>query len=194
MMKHEKGSVLLISLVMLLILTVVGIASISGVTMTEKMTNSQRDYDTAFELAEAALVQGERWLDEYDPGWKQEHLQNTCTGSTCWTADCTGGLCFRGSYPLGSSSLCEVDNDFASPVWQTESIWNSSAAIYSEILPAVERPKYLIEFLCYTPLDPTSYTDPPDYSSWVRIYRITALAYGTHPETRVMLQSTYRVD
>ena len=69
MMKHEKGSVLLISLVMLLILTVVGIASISGVSMTEKMTNSQRDYDTAFELAEAALVQGERWLDDYDGSW-----------------------------------------------------------------------------------------------------------------------------
>ena len=44
-MKRESGSVLLISLVMLLILTLVGVASISGVSMTEKMTNSQRDYD-----------------------------------------------------------------------------------------------------------------------------------------------------
>lgn len=50
-MKKQSGSVLLISLVMLLILTVVGIASISGVSMTEKMTNSQRDYDIAFEMA-----------------------------------------------------------------------------------------------------------------------------------------------
>ncbi|MEE2731109.1 MAG: PilX N-terminal domain-containing pilus assembly protein [Pseudomonadota bacterium] len=194
-MKRERGSILLISLVMLLILTIVGIASISGVSMTEKMTNSQRDYDIAFEMAEAALVQGERWLDDYDDGWDHSHL-NCSSGSACFTANCTGGLCFRGSYPSASNSLCEVnsyDNN-GKPVWQSSAIWDANAATYSVSIPAVEAPKYLIEFLCYTPRDPTSYTEPPDYTSWVRIYRVTALAYGTHPETRVMLQSTYRVD
>ncbi|AUM11962.1 pilus assembly PilX family protein [Ketobacter alkanivorans] len=192
-MKRESGSVLLISLVMLLILTVVGVASISGVSMTEKMTNNQRDYDIAFEMAEAALVQGERWIDDYDGGWNNGHLQSSCTGSTCWTQNCTNGLCFRGSYPAGSSALCEVDTS-GTPVWNNESIWNSNSATYSESVAAVAPPKYLIEFLCYTPRDPTSYTEPPDYTSWVRIYRVTALAYGSHPETRIMLQSTYRVD
>ena len=194
-MKRERGSILLISLIMLLILTIVGVASISGVSMTEKMTNSQRDYDVAFEMAEAALVQGERWLDTYDTGWDHSHL-NCSSGTTCFTENCTGGLCFRGSYPSGSNSLCEVESydNNGLPVWQSLAIWNANAATYSTQIPAVESPKYLIEFLCYTPRDPTSYTEPPDYTSWVRIYRVTALAYGTHPETRVMLQSTYRVD
>lgn len=191
-MKKQSGSVLLISLVMLLILTVVGIASISGVSMTEKMTNSQRDYDIAFEMAEAALVQGERWLDDYDGGWDHSHL-GCSSGSPCWTQNCTGGLCFRGSYPSASNSMCEVDSS-GTPVWQSASIWASGAATYSVSIAAVEKPKYLIEFMCYSPRDPTSYTEPPDYTSWVRIYRVTALGYGTHPETRVMLQSTYRVD
>lgn len=191
-MKRQNGSVLLISLVMLLILTIVGIASISGVSMTEKMTNSQRDYDIAFEMAEAALVQGERWLDGYDGGWNHSHI-GCSSGTTCWTQNCTGGLCFRGSYPSASNSICEVDSS-GTPVWKSEAIWNAGAATYSVSVPAIEPPKYLIEFLCYTPRDPTSFTEPPNYTSWVRIYRITALAYGTHPETRVMLQSTYRID
>ncbi|MBA57217.1 MAG: hypothetical protein CMK89_22445 [Pseudomonadales bacterium] len=191
-MKRQNGSVLLISLVMLLILTLVGIASISGVSMTEKMTNSQRDYDIAFEMAEAALVQGEKWLDDYDGGWSHSHI-GCSSGTTCWTQNCTGGLCFRGSYPSASNSICEVDSS-GTPVWQDEAIWNAGAATYSVSIPAVEPPKYLIEFLCYTPRDPTSFTEPPNYTSWVRIYRVTALAYGTHPETRVMLQSTYRID
>lgn len=191
-MKRQSGSVLLISLVMLLILTVVGIASISGVSMTEKMTNSQRDYDIAFEMAEAALVQGERWLDDYDNGWAHSHL-GCSSGAQCWTENCTGGLCFRGSYPSASNSMCEVDSS-GTPVWQSEAIWTAGAATYSVAIAAVEQPKYLIEFLCFTPRDPTSFSEPPDYTSWVRIYRVTALAYGTHPETRVMLQSTYRVD
>ena len=193
-MKRESGSVLMISLVLLLILTIVGVASISGVSMTGKMTNSQRDYDVAFEMAEAALIQGERWLDDYDGDWEQAHVDENCTGDSCWTINCNAGKCFRGSYPAGSNTLCEVDNSYDDPVWQTESIWNSNAFTYSQTIPAVEPPKYIVEFMCYTPRDPESYTVPPNYDSWVRIYRITALGYGTHPETRVMLQSTYRID
>ncbi|MAR89501.1 MAG: PilX N-terminal domain-containing pilus assembly protein [Pseudomonadota bacterium] len=192
-MKRESGSVLLISLVMLLILTLVGVASISGVSMTEKMTNSQRDYDIAFELAEAALVQGERWLDDYDPSWKHDHIDANCTGNLCWTQDCSTGLCFRGSYPSTANALCEVDSS-GTPIWQVEANWENKALTYSESVPAVDQPKYMIEFLCYTPRDPANFTEPPDYTSWVRVYRVTALAYGTHPETRVMLQSTYRVE
>jgi type IV pilus assembly protein PilX len=186
-MKHEKGSVLLISLVMLLILTIVGIASISGVSMTEKMTNSQRDYDIAFEMAEAALVQGETWIDDYSAGFNIEHLSDSCSGTTCFTENCNAGLCFRGEY-LSEGSLCELDSS-GTPVWQSEAIWDSNAATYSRNIAAVEPPKYLVEFLCLTAVDPTSQTSDLAY-----IYRITSLAYGTHPETRVMLQSTYKVE
>jgi len=190
-MNRQNGSVLLISLVLLLILTVVGVASISGVTMTEKMTNSQRDYDTAFELAEAALVQGERWLDDYDGGFKVEQVAADCTQTICWTSDCQDGLCFRGEY-LATDSLCEVDNS-GDPVWQETANW-ANAADYSEAVPGVESPKYMIEFLCYAPQKASDPSPTPPYSDAVRIYRVTALAYGAHPETRVMLQSTYRVD
>ena len=194
--KTARGSVLLLSLVMLLILTVVGVASISGVSMSGKMTNSQRDYDIAFEMAEAALVEGERWVDNYDAGWSHSDLGCT-TGSSCFTSNCTAGLCWRGKYPTASTSLCEAGsgNDAANKkVWESEAIWNANAATYSIDVSAIEPPKYLIEFLCYTPRDPESFTEPPDYTSWVRIYRVTALAYGTDPQTRVMVQSTYVVE
>lgn len=193
-MKNEQGSVLLISLVLLLILTIVGVASIGGVTMNEKMTVSQRDYDIAFELAEAALVQGERWLDDYDVGFSAADLNEDCVGSTCWTENCTNGLCFRGEH-YSDDDVCVLDVS-GTPVWDTETIWDNNSAQYSENVVAVEKPRILIEFLCYTPIDvETEPTDPPPYNNeWRRIYRITSLAYGTHPQTRVMLQSTYRVD
>jgi type IV pilus assembly protein PilX len=193
-MKRQEGSVLLISLIMLLILTVVGIASISSVSMTEKMANSQKDYDIAFEMAEAALVEGERWLDNYDAGFSKDHLQTSCSGSNCWKADCTNGQCFNGKFPAGAGTYCDVTPP-ATDVWQVESYWSSKAKTYSVAVSAVERPKYLLEFLCYTPRDPLNVgTKPPDYGDWVRIYRVTALGFGTNPDTRVMLQSTYRVD
>ena len=193
-MKGQTGSVLLISLIMLLILTVVGIASISGVSMTEKMMNSQRDYDIAFEMAEAALVEGETWLDNYDPGFSKADVQSTCTGSTCFKANCDGGLCFNGAFPMGANTFCEVDPP-ATDVWNSETIWNTKARTYSVAVSVVPRPQYLLEFMCYTPKNPALVaTQPPNYGDWVRIYRVTALGYGTDPATRVMLQSTYRVD
>lgn len=191
-MNRENGSVLLISLVLLLILTVVGIASISGVSMTGKMTNNQKDYDTAFEMAEAALVQGERFIDGYDPGFDINHVQPDCNGNTCFSENCTNGLCFRGEF-LATDSLCEI-GIFDTPVWQTEAIWNANAAVYSEDVPGVEKPKYLIEFLCFAPKNAQDPPDSPPYNNSVRIYRITSLAYGANPQTRIMLQSTYRVE
>ena len=193
-MKQQSGSVLLISLIMLLVLTIIGIASIRGVSMTQKMANSQKDYDLAFEMAEAALVEGEAWVDTYDPGFKRAHLQASCSGTSCWKADCTNGQCFNGTFPNASLTLCELDPP-ATDVWQVESYWASKAKTYSVSLPAVSKPKYLIEFMCYTPKNPAAVaTTPPDYGDWVRIYRVTAMGYGTNPDTRVMLQSTYRAE
>lgn len=193
-MKRQSGSVLLISLIMLLILTVIGIASISGVSMTQKMANSQKDYDLAFEMAEAALVEGEAWVDTYDSAFQKEHLQSSCSGTKCWKSDCSNGQCFNGTYPLAFGTLCEVDPP-STDVWEVENYWNTKAKEYSVAVAAVSKPKYLIEFMCYTPKNPAAVaTTPPDYGDWVRIYRVTALGYGTSPDTRVMLQSTYRAE
>lgn len=193
-MKRQSGSVLLISLIMLLVLTVVGIASISGVSMTEKMAISQKDYDVAFEMAEAALIEGERWIDLYDPGFKKEHLQSSCSGTSCFKPDCTNGLCFNGAFPLGSNTFCDLTPP-STDIWEFKTYWTTKAKTYSMSVPGVDPPRYLIEFLCYTPKNPAAVaTQPPNYGDWVRIYRVTAMGYGANPDTRVMLQSTYRAN
>ncbi len=192
---NQSGSVLLISLVFLLVITGLGIASISGISMTEKMAKSQRDYDMAFEMAEAALLEGESWLDSYDSTWKQEHIQPDCDPEeevACWHSNCNNALCFNGEYPLGLNTLCELDPP-STPVWQDILNWNKARS-YSQTVAGAQTPKFMLEFMCYTPRDPSSYTDPPDYSSWVRLYRVTAIGFGTNPNTRVMLQSTYRTE
>ncbi|MDP3813568.1 PilX N-terminal domain-containing pilus assembly protein [Pseudomonas sp.] len=57
--KQQRGVVLLVCLVMLLLLTMIGLASISGSTLQERMVGGTRDYNTAFQAAEAALRVGE---------------------------------------------------------------------------------------------------------------------------------------
>lgn len=57
--RTEKGAVLIIALIMLLLLTIIGISSMRGTTMQERMAGNMRDQSQAFQASETALRQGE---------------------------------------------------------------------------------------------------------------------------------------
>jgi len=56
---HQTGAALLISLILLLVLTFLGISSMQTTTLEERMAANQKDYYLAFEAAEYALVVAE---------------------------------------------------------------------------------------------------------------------------------------
>lgn len=59
---RQRGVVLVISLLMLLVLTMIGMAATRGTTIEQRMTANQNDQEVAFEAAEAALRAGESAL------------------------------------------------------------------------------------------------------------------------------------
>lgn len=59
---RQRGVVLVISLLMLLVLTMIGLAATRGTTIEQRMTANQNDQEVAFEAAEAALRAGESQL------------------------------------------------------------------------------------------------------------------------------------
>ena len=60
----QQGAVLLVSLIMLVIITVIGLASMRDTTLQERMAANLRDQQIALQTAEAALRAGERRLLE----------------------------------------------------------------------------------------------------------------------------------
>ncbi len=56
----ECGAVLIIALIFMLILSFIAVSSMQGTTMQEKMSGNLRDRYSAFNAAEAALLEGER--------------------------------------------------------------------------------------------------------------------------------------
>lgn len=61
---EQRGSALIIGLVFLLILTIVGLSSMRGTTLQERMAGNVRDRNLAFQAAEAALRDGEEFLQQ----------------------------------------------------------------------------------------------------------------------------------
>jgi len=58
----QAGSVLIVSLVMLLLLSLIGLAGMQSTIMQDRMAGNMRDKDMAFEATEAALREAEKDL------------------------------------------------------------------------------------------------------------------------------------
>ena len=56
---RQQGAVLIIGLIMMLLLTVIGLASVRGTDLQERMAGNMRDRNLAFQSAEAGLRAGE---------------------------------------------------------------------------------------------------------------------------------------
>ncbi len=55
----QNGAVLIVALLMLLLLTIIGISSMRGSTMQERMAGNMRDQSIAFQASETSLRRGE---------------------------------------------------------------------------------------------------------------------------------------
>ena len=65
MKKNQYGAALAISLMILLAMTIIGLAAIRSVTLEDKMANNARNFNIAFQSAELGLRLGERHLQSF---------------------------------------------------------------------------------------------------------------------------------
>ena len=186
---HQRGATLIVSLVLLLIVTLIGISGMETAVVEEKMSGSYRDHKIGFESAEQALLEGERFIGA------------TAFTFTDYTSTCTNGLCFKGVWNSFDPNAACMLNGFGTDVWvktDSSNIWesNNTRVVGSKLDGVSLAPEYIVEFLCHAPI---SQNPPiPPYvagSGWEShyglLFRITALGTGGTNNARVMLQSTY---
>jgi type IV pilus assembly protein PilX len=161
----QRGSVLLVSLIMLLLLTLVAVAGMQGTILQERMTGNLRDRDLAFQAAEAALREAEAFI------------RTNPTPTTIYDND--GGL-----YQINNANT---------PDWRTRNTSAGNGAItYGGNFPGVAaQPQYYIEEISTvqpagTETEAGTAAPPPPF------FRITALGTGGSASTQVVLTSVYR--
>lgn len=62
--RRQQGMILVVSLIILLLLTITGLASMQNSSLQEKMAGNNHDHEQAFFAAETALRAGETYLAE----------------------------------------------------------------------------------------------------------------------------------
>lgn len=166
----QQGAALITALSILLVLTILGIATVSTTVLQERMAGNARDYEVAFEAAETAMRQAETDI-------------NGMTDVASFDSTGSAGL-FSKAY-VGNA-------------WETNSNW-TTAKIDSSVTNVGQQPKYIIQELDATVTDkPQEQIEATGYqpgnveaSNNVKVFQITVRGYGLSAKSRVMLQSYY---
>lgn len=192
-MSGERGSVLVISLVLLLAFTLVILGSGQQLLVEQRIGGNQSDRQKAFQLAQLTLAEGEKYVDTQNPDWSS--TEDIFSAPYC---DKGGyeGLCSKdggdqpawerksAQQPFGVLHPCGKAREYASvnPQGKTPIGCNKGKVTPGTVTWA--NPRYIVELL------DDRYSDPKVSG---RLYRITARAWGKNQSTQVTLQSHYVV-
>lgn len=165
----QRGAVLFVGLIMLIIITLMGVVAMKSSILQEKLSAGAMDQSIAFQAAESALRDAEKDTNQ------------NLTSSSAFTSACTGGLC------LPSST--------ATQAWQSINDWTTSALPIAygtntgeaAISGVAIQPRYIIELLPDIPVEPGGSAGSTPNNA----FRITAMGWGKRASTPIMLQSIY---
>ena len=171
--QRQEGIALFIALVVLLIITVLGLSGLQTTTLEERMAASARDRDIAFQAAEAALAQGEAFVQTVDINQLAAFDNNT-----------------NGFYRPQSGANADW--------WETVD-WINDASLPTvgvAVNGVATQPRYIVEYMNRVLAGEDSLNisnvgaavgAPTD------IFRITAYGTGGSARANVRLQATYGV-
>lgn len=179
--RRERGAVLIISLILLVLITLIGVASLRNVVLEAKMASNFYDRSLAFQAAEAGLRAGEAVAAaqaQTTPKHTSALALAAPTNATECSSTCSGGLC---SAP---GLYCEGR-------WAMTGFSGWTNATVSLNIQAGASPQYFVEFLGNAfPCDPST----PLVNATCARYRITARSQAGSDRAEVMLQSVYATE
>lgn len=165
---HQRGAALIVSLIIMVIMTLLGLAAIRGVTQQERMAGNSQSRSVSFQAAEKALRDIEQTIEAASP-------RITQTAGTCAV--------------VSTLMTCGTPTASATPRWLDPAFtdWTDGTAVGTGSLAVT--PKYFVEYLGNTyscnPNDPSAAPDCYRYRITVRV------GGGTSGRAQAMLQSIY---
>jgi type IV pilus assembly protein PilX len=174
--QKQRGVTLVMSLVILVTLTMLGLSSIQRTTSELTMAGNQRESGLMFQAAEVGL----------------ESAENYISASTS-----------NADYNTASLGLYSVDasnTSYDGPDYLIDSSWASGSQVSTTSLDVNEQPRYMIEYLGDRYQDISDkkntgggYGDPPS-GRIVSIYRSTSRGVGLTGNSQRYIQSYYGKD
>ena len=190
---HQKGLALFMSLVILLVVTLLGVASVQTTMMEEQMSRNSRDANIAMLAAESAIEDGETYIETLGAAQAADDAAKLAAGET----------------PVELLAFIDVDAEANGLYFEASStdtpnwvgvVWSDPDGSYlsaSTSIAGVEtQPKYIIEYIKTVNVVERDSINVNNVGQSVvtgrsQIFRVTAFGTGGSADARAMLQSTY---
>lgn len=178
-LKQQSGIALVVSFIILLLLTIIGVSGMKVTGLEEKMASNDRDQNVAFQSAEAALRAGEqRVMTLWDNG--NGSIKVFCNGTT-------KGLFHEVNVCINDASA-NSPPAFAATTWtddnsvEVKTVRLTNAA--TGALLVAEYPRYYISYEAH--IAPLTRDNPPQYR-----FMVTARGTGGQEGSQVILRSHF---
>ncbi len=164
---RQQGASLLVVLILLLLMTIMGLAVLRGTTMEERMTANLYDRSLSFQAAESALRQGEA-------------LARATAVATVPSSGCSNGVC---SVPAATAADRWLDTSFNG--------WRSASNDLADSNTPMPDARFIVEYMGMTPTWPACDRKVPvDALCLAPRFRITAIS-DDDGRAVALLQTTY---
>jgi len=191
----QSGVTLVIVLMLLVIVTLLGVGAARIALLAERSTRNDRDYQVAWQSAEAALLDAQFDIAGPNASGSQRMALFTSANTSVFSVGCNTSTLYRG--------LCAPSE--GKPVWASVDFLDESSSATTVgfgtytgrgfdaggvgVKPS-RVPRYLIEVLQDKALGGEAGDDPNKPKPL--IYRITAMGFGPRDDVQVVLQAAYR--
>ncbi len=177
----QSGIALIISFIILLLLTIIGVSGMKVTGLEEKMAGNDRDQNVAFQSAEAALRAGEARVNA---------VWNNGTGSIQTFCNGTAGL-FHEANLCANDSSANAPAPFADETWTNDAKSVAVTTVSSTDSPSgnklvAEPPRYYISYAGRIAPMTGKTEDPPAYR-----FIVTARGVGGQAGSQVVLRSYF---
>jgi len=170
MQNKQKGIALIMSMIMLLMMTLLGVSAKKTSLMEEKMAGNSRDVALAFQAAETGLRDAEAWLENQT----SEPVATSTGANRVWT--------FNAPDPTTTNSV---------NWWQerNQAWWLNSAQAYGTAIANVNTvPHSVVEYKQFIRDDLV--TGSGGAETGRSYYQVTARGTGGSDQARILVQST----
>jgi len=197
----QNGISLVIVLLLLIASVFLGSSAAVIALQAEKASRSDRDRQTAFQAAEAAVVDAQRDIDTAPvmtrtPRRAFPFASNSALGfppvddaANCSNVVASLGLCrqaFVGTIP--SWLEADIALEAATSVSVPYGFFTGQEFPVGNLVLPARKPRYIIELISYNQPGAETSTE----TRAVFFYRITAIGFGADENTRVVVQAFYR--
>ena len=166
---RQSGAILVVSLLLLLVLTMLGLTAMQMTRMEERMSGNTRDRDIAFQGAEAGLREGEAQLETLT----EEPIP--CLAAPCFV------------WERGANEMIGELRD------KDQSWWTTNSQQFGDDgegdMHTSEQPRFVVQEVRRIENDLN--VGQSDDGSGRSVYRVVSTSPGATSEARVMLETTF---